>query len=64
MSLGRLLWLIFSTIEVHSYSEGGCHQNSALGRRGGSLWTWHKLGFLGKEDLGGFSSICLMSCQA
>lgn len=64
MSQGRLLWSVFSTTEVHSYSEGGCHQNSTPGRRAGSLSTWHKLGFSGTTGPGEFSSACWMSCLA
>lgn len=63
-SPGRPLWSIFSTTEVHSYSEEDCHQNSAPERRVGSLWIWHKLGFGETEGPAGFSSACWTSCLA
>lgn len=37
MSRGHLLWLIFLTTEVHSYSGVDYHQNSTQERRVGSL---------------------------
>lgn len=58
----HLLWLVSSTTEVHSYSEEGYLQNSTQERRGGSLWTWHKLGFSGTMGLGEFSLACSTSC--